>query len=92
MACYPESVDTGRQRESSKPVYLVMSVLEDKLLFCLKKKKNLKSYKFYHQTIIQHRWIDLHVQIEGLTAPVPATICTFTLLLHPPLSHPKEEM
>lgn len=39
MACYPESVDTGRQRESSKPVYLVMSVLEDKLLFCLKKKK-----------------------------------------------------
>lgn len=64
MACYPESVDTGRQRESSKPVYLVMSVLEDKLLFCLKKKKNLKSYKFYHQTIIQHRWID---EMESLS-------------------------
>lgn len=28
------------------------------------KKKNLKSYKFYHQTIIQHRWID---EMESLS-------------------------
>ena len=41
-----ELVVTGGQRESSQPVYLVVNMLENKLLFCLKKKKKktLKSY------------------------------------------------
>ena len=34
-----ELVVTGGQRESSQPVYLVVNRLENKLLFCLKKKK-----------------------------------------------------
>ena len=37
-----ESVVTGGQRESSQPVHLVVNVLENKLLFCLKTKKKKK--------------------------------------------------
>lgn len=45
MAC-SESVDTGRQRESSNSVYLVVSILENYYFVSKRKKKTWKVINF----------------------------------------------